>query len=137
MHGLHVLAFTDENGNLIWVSAARRGRTHDVIAARHDHITAHLRGAGIGAFADLGFLGLDDVPDNPVIITGYRAARGRRLTAAQKEANKLVARERAANEHGFADLKNWRVLTKLRLNARHATALLRALLVLTRTEVSR
>ena len=137
MHGLHVLAFTDENGNLIWVSAARRGRTHDVIAARHDHITAHLRGAGIGAFADLGFLGLDDVPDNPVIITGYRAARGRRLTAAQKEANKLVARERAANGHGFADLKNWRVLTKLRLNARHATALLRALLVLTRTEVSR
>lgn len=46
-------------------------------------------------------------------------------------------RARAANEHGFADLKNWRVLTKLRLNARHATALLRALLVLARTEVSR
>ncbi|WP_327434840.1 transposase family protein [Streptomyces sp. NBC_01236] len=87
--------------------------------------------------ADLGFLGLDDDPDNPVIITGYRAARDRRLTAAQKEANKLVARERAANEHGFGDLKNWRVLTNLRLNARHANALLRALLVLTRTEVSR
>ncbi|WP_405592337.1 hypothetical protein [Streptomyces sp. NBC_01092] len=42
----------------------------------------------------------------PVVITGYRAARGRRLTKAQKEANKLVARERAASEHGFADLKN-------------------------------
>ncbi|MGW2524530.1 transposase family protein [Streptomyces sp. NPDC001617] len=117
MHGLHVLAFTDEHGNLIWVSGARRGRTHDVTAARHDRITAHLREAGIGAFADLGFLGLDDDPDNPVIITGYRAARGRRLTAAQEEANKLVARERAASEHGFADLKNWRVLTKLRLNS--------------------
>ncbi|KUL35642.1 transposase [Streptomyces regalis] len=137
MHGLHVLALTDEKGNLIWVSAARRGRTHDVTAARHDHITAHLRAAGLGAIADLGFLGLDDDPDNPVIITGYRAARGRRLSAAQKEANKLVARERAANEHAFGDLKNWRVLTKLRLGARHATALLRALLVLTRTEVSR
>ncbi|MGW0771872.1 hypothetical protein [Streptomyces sp. NPDC002676] len=48
-----------------------------------------------------------------------------------------MARERAANEHGFADLKNWRVLTKLRLNARHSIALLRALLVPTRTEVSR
>lgn len=35
-----------------------------------------------------------------MIIAGYRAARGRRLTRAQKEANKLVARERAANEHG-------------------------------------
>ncbi|WP_343236471.1 transposase family protein [Streptomyces sp. NEAU-S7GS2] len=137
MHGLHVLALTDEMGNLVWVSAARRGRTHDITAARHDHLTAHLRKAGLGAICDLGFLGLDDDPDNPVIITGYRAARGRRLTTAQKEANKLVARERAANEHGFADLKNWRVLTKLRLGARHATALLRALLVLTRAEVSR
>ncbi|MGX4688231.1 transposase family protein [Streptomyces sp. JNUCC 63] len=134
MHGLHVLALTDEKGNLIWVSAARRGRTHDVTAARHDHLTTRLREAGLGAIADLG---LDDDPDNPVIITGYRAARGRRLTAAQKEANRLVARERAANEHGFADLKNWRILTKLRLAARHATVLLRALLVLTRAEVSR
>ncbi len=41
------------------------------------------------------------------------------------------------NEHGFADLKNWRVLTKLRLNAKHATILLRALLVLTNAETSR
>ncbi|MEV7817135.1 transposase family protein [Streptomyces flaveolus] len=64
MHGLHVLALTDENGNLIRVSAARRGRTHDVTAARHDHITAHLREADLGAIADLGFLGLDDDRDN-------------------------------------------------------------------------
>ncbi|WP_405592299.1 transposase family protein [Streptomyces sp. NBC_01092] len=106
MHGLHVLALTDERGNLIWVSAARSGRTHDVTAARHDHITSHLRTANLAAICDLGFLGLDDDPDHPVVITGCRAARGRRLTKAQKEANKLVARERAASEHGFADLKN-------------------------------
>lgn len=137
MHGLHLLALTDERGNLIWVSAARRGRTHDITAARQDHLTAHLREAGLAAFGDLGFLGLDDDSEDPVIITGYRAARGRRLTKAQKEATKLVARERAANEHGFADLKNWRILTKLRLNAKHATTLLRALLVLTRAEISR
>ncbi|MFI5688646.1 hypothetical protein [Streptomyces sp. NPDC051636] len=114
----------------------RRGRTHDVTAARHDHITAHLRQAGLGAIDDLGLLGLDNDLDNPVVITGYRAPQAR-LTTAQKEANKLVARECAANEHGFADLKNPRVLTKLRLKARHATALLRALLDLTRAEVSR
>ena len=37
----------------------------------------------------------------------------------------------------FADLKCWRILTKVRMNARHATLLLRALLVLTNTEVAR
>jgi hypothetical protein len=72
-----------------------------------------------------------------VIITGRRAARGKPLTPAQKEANQLVSRERAANEHAFADLKAWRVLTKVRMNAAHATTLLRALLVLTRLQTTR
>ncbi|MGA5135372.1 hypothetical protein ACPCTO_36975 [Streptomyces olivoreticuli] len=93
--------------------------------ARHDRITAHLRTAGLAAFADLSLPGLDDETDHPVVITGYRAVRGPRLTRAQKEANRLIARERAANEHGFADPKNWRILTQLRLSTKHATTLLR------------
>jgi hypothetical protein len=50
---------------------------------------------------------------------------------------KLISRERAANEHAFADLKAWRILAKIRMNAHHATDLLRALLVLTRLHVTR
>ncbi|WP_328629527.1 hypothetical protein OHA88_42500 [Streptomyces sp. NBC_00353] len=63
--------------------------------------------------------------------------RSHRLTAAEKEANRLVGRERSAAEHGFANVKAWRIFTKLRMNARHATTLLRALLVLANTEVQR
>ena len=77
----------------------------DITAARHNHITAKLREAGLGAIGDLGFIGLDNDPDDPVIITGRKAARKRPLTPAQKRANKLIGRERAANEHAFADLK--------------------------------
>ncbi|WP_345554796.1 hypothetical protein [Streptomyces lannensis] len=47
----------------------------------------------------------------------------------------MVSRERAANEHGFANLKNWRILTKLRTDTRQATTLLRAPLVLANSEV--
>ncbi|WP_406278714.1 transposase [Streptomyces sp. NBC_00191] len=136
-HGLLFLALTDERGNLVWISAAKAGRSSEITTARHNKITARLREAGLGALADLGFVGLDDDPDNPVIITGRKASRNKPLTPAEKETNKLVSRERAANEHGFADLKNWRILTKLRLNAQHATTLLRALLVLTNAEISR
>ncbi|MEU6667963.1 transposase family protein [Streptomyces sp. NPDC046727] len=39
-HGLHLLALTDEKGRLIWISAARPGRTHDNTAARQDHVLA-------------------------------------------------------------------------------------------------
>ncbi|WP_393101778.1 hypothetical protein [Streptomyces sp. LN325] len=40
-------------------------------------------------------------------------------------------------EHGFAHLKTWRILTKLRTSPVRATNLLRALLVLTNLELDR
>ncbi|WP_256096731.1 transposase family protein [Streptomyces agglomeratus] len=49
-HGMRFLALTDEKGRLIWISAARPGRTHDNTAARHDRMLAHLRAAGLGAW---------------------------------------------------------------------------------------
>ncbi|MEH0474824.1 transposase family protein [Streptomyces sp. B21-097] len=113
-HGLHFLALTDERGRLIWISAARPGRTHDITAARHDHIPAHLRAAGLGALADLGFRGLDNDVRDPVIVTGFHAGRTHKLTPGQKDANRVLAVGRAPVEHGFAHLKNWRTLTKLR-----------------------
>jgi hypothetical protein len=136
-HGLLFLALTDDHGNLVWISAARPGRSSEITTARHNKITTRLREAHLGALADLGFVGLDEDPDAPVVITGKKAARGTKLTAAQKTANRLLGAERAACEHGFADLKNWRILTKVRMNTRHTTQLLRALLVLTNAEITR
>ncbi|GAA2258971.1 hypothetical protein GCM10010145_33790 [Streptomyces ruber] len=102
------------------------------VLARHQEVHAALvdwqafqSGAGVGL---AGFR-----HDDPMIITGRKATRSHQLTDAEKEANRLVSRERAAVEHGFAHLKSWRILTKVRTNARHATTLLRALLVLANT----
>ncbi|MCP3822941.1 transposase [Streptomyces sp. A3M-1-3] len=138
-HGLLVIALTDDRGRLLWVSAARPGRTSEITACRHDRLTDKLRAAGLGAIADLGFVGLDDSdPDaDPAVITGYKAARNRPLTRGQKLSDKALAAVRAPVEHGFAHLKNWRVLGKVRTNPAWVTALVRALLVLTNREVSR
>ncbi|MBP2053955.1 hypothetical protein J2Z21_006957 [Streptomyces griseochromogenes] len=134
-----MIALTDDKGRLLWASAARPGRTSEITACRHDQLTARLRAVGLGAIADLGFVGLDDGgPDaDPAVITGYKAARNRPLTRGQKLSNKALAAVRAPVEHGFAHLKNWRTLTKLRTDPARATQLLRALLVLTNLEVSR
>ena len=136
-HGLLFLALTDQAGNLIWISPARRGAASEIRAARHDHITGHLRTAGLGALADLGFTGLDPGPEDPVIITGYKATATRKLTPAQRHANQALSAARAPVEHGFSDLKNWRILTRLRLSPAKATTVLRALLVLTRQHTIR
>jgi len=136
-HGLLFLALTGENGNLIWISAARRGAASEIITARHDHLPDRLRAAGLGALADLGFTGLDPDPDDPVIITGYKSTRTSKTTPAQRHANQALSAARAPVEHGFSDLKNWRILTRLRLSPANATMLPRALLVRTRQHPSR
>jgi hypothetical protein len=136
-HGLLFLALTDEAGNLIWISAARRGAASEIRAARHDHLADRLRTAGPGALADPGFTGLDPDPADPVIITGYKSARTSKLTPAQRQANQALSAARAPVEHGFSDLKHWRILTRLRLDPAKATAVLRALLVLTRQHTTR
>jgi hypothetical protein len=136
-HGLLFLALTDQAGNLIWISAARRGAASEITAARHDHLAAHLRTAGLGALADLGFTGLDPDPEDPVIITGYKSTRTCKTTPAQRQANQALSAARAPVEHGFSDLKHWRILTRLRLDPAKATILLRALLVLTRQHTTR
>jgi len=38
-HGLLFLALTDQAGNLIWISSARRDAASEITVARHDHIT--------------------------------------------------------------------------------------------------
>jgi hypothetical protein len=136
-HGLLFLALTDETGNLIWISPAHRGAASEITAARHDHLAARLRAAGLGALADLGFTGLDPEPGDPVIITGYKSTRTSKTTPAQRHANQALSAARAPVERGFSDLKNWRCLTRLRLSPANATMLLRALLVLTRQHTTR
>ncbi|MFI9213902.1 transposase family protein [Streptomyces sp. NPDC053253] len=135
-HGLHVLALTDERGRLIWMSAARPGRTHDITAARRDHILGHLRAAGLGALADIGFIGLEDDPDDPVVVTGFKATRAHKLNPAEKQANRVLAAGRVPAERGFAHLKHWRILTKLRTDPARATHQFRVLLVLTNIEAT-
>lgn len=135
-HGLLFTALVDPAGNLLWISAAKPGRTNDATAARHQHITAALRAAGLGAIADMAYSALDDDPDNPTIITGRRPHHRRLLTTTETQINAMIARDRAVNEHPFSYLKNWRILTKLRTkpDPARATRLLRALLVLTTIE---
>ncbi len=96
---------------MLWISAARPGRSSEITTARYNKLVERLRATELGAIGDLGFNGLDDNPDDPVVITGYKAARTKPLTSAKKQVNKLIASVRAVCEHAFAHLKNWRILT--------------------------
>ncbi|MEJ1202187.1 MULTISPECIES: hypothetical protein [unclassified Streptomyces] len=72
------------------MSAARPGRTHDNTAAHDDHILAHLRAAGLGALADLGFRGLDNDILDPVILTGHAASHTHTLSPGLRSPQELA-----------------------------------------------
>ncbi|MGM1079219.1 hypothetical protein ACS0VI_23725 [Streptomyces sp. H28] len=63
---------------------------------------------------------------NPVVVTGFTASRAHQLTLGRKTADRVLAVGRAPVEHGFAHLKNWRILTRLRTDPARATRLQRA-----------
>jgi hypothetical protein len=76
-------------------------------------------------------------PRGPLIITGWKSTSARKTTPAQRPANQALSAARAPVEHGFSDLKNWRIITRLRLDPAKATMLCSALLVLTRQHTTR
>jgi hypothetical protein len=147
-HGLVALALTDEDGRLLWVSAALPGRTADITAARRLRIRERLHDHGLSPAGDKGFHGWHkDVRTTracdlcggrceQIVLTPSKAEANRPLTKAQKQANAAFSAMRCAVEGGFAALKSWRILDRLRLDTRHATTLLRALLVLIQHEQS-
>lgn len=104
-HGLLFLALTDDKGRLLWLSAARPGRSSEITTARYNKLVERLRAHGLGAIGDLGFTGLDGDVDNPVVITGNKAARTKPLTSAKRQvqaervrSHGLQARVRAPTE---------------------------------------
>lgn len=136
---LRVITLTDQHGRLLWVSAAAGARLHEATQAKRIGLPARLRQHDLAVICDRFHTRLDEAPTtDPTVIVGRRACRNHKLTPAEKMVNTLIARERAANEHAHAHLKNWRISTRLRRNHReHATTLIRALLVLTDAEINR
>ncbi|WP_370933256.1 transposase family protein [Amycolatopsis sp. cg13] len=139
-HGLNFQALTDTRGRLLWLSCALPGSTADITAARRHRLLDRLAAAGLALGGDKGYHGLHkdlrarrviaaENPD-PIVITPVKAETNRPLTDAEKISNSVFNGLRCAVERAFAALKTWRILDKLRLNPRHATRLLRALLVL-------
>lgn len=137
-HHQRVMTLTDQHGRLLWISAATGARLHETTQAKRLHLPERLRHHQLAIICDRFHTRLDDQPTDPTVMVGRRASRNHKLTPAEKTVNAFLARERAANEHAHAHLKNWRILTRLRHGWREdTTTLLRALLVLTHAEINR
>ncbi len=121
-HGMNLQVIATLQGTLVWVSGALPGSVHDLKAARIWGILRALRAAGLLVLADKGYLGAG----RPVL-TPYK---GRDKPEVLTDANRAHARLRSPGERAIAQLKNWRILRRLRCCPHRAGHIAKAVLVL-------
>ena len=128
VHGLNVQVLADPAGRLIWISPPLPGARHDMGAAREHGIIDALNTAGISTIADTAYQG-----GGPAVRVPQRrrrldpdTGRYRRLSNSQKQVNTAHARQRGPGERANAELKNWKVLRKIRSSPSRADQLVAA-----------
>jgi hypothetical protein len=104
-HGMNLQVIASPTGDILWVSGALPGSVHDKKAEWVWGVLHELEAAGLITLADKGYQGTTwaKIP-----------YRGKSKPESQKEANRAHAKLRAPGERANAQLKNWRILRKLR-----------------------
>lgn len=109
--GGNVQVLGDPSGFPVWSSPVEPGRTHDIAAARL-HILPALYAvaalAGLPTLTDKGYAGAG--------IGVLSPTKGRNLAPDNRTRNALLTSLRALGERGNAILKNWKALTRIRLD---------------------
>jgi hypothetical protein len=115
-HGLNVQVIADPIGRLVWISPPLPGARHDMGAAREHGIIAALTEAEIPAAADTAYQGAGPTVAVPQRRRRLDPATGRYrpLSRNQKDVNAAHARRRGPGERVNAELKNWKILRKIR-----------------------
>ncbi len=127
-HGLNVQVIADPIGRLVWISPVLPGSRHDMGAAREHGIIDALNAAEIKTIADTAYQGggaAIRVPQRRRRVDPD-TGRYRRLSRAQKDVNTAHARQRGPGERVNAELKNWRILRKIRSSPNQADELVAA-----------
>lgn len=127
-HGVNVQVIADPAGRLVWISPAVPGARHDMGAAREHGIIDALNAAGAKTIADPAYQGGGSAVRVPQRRRRLDTDTGRYLPLSQnqKEVNTAHARQRGPGERINAELKNWRILRKIRSCPRRATELVAA-----------
>jgi hypothetical protein len=127
-HGLNVQVIADPAGRLVWISPPLPGARHDMGAAREHGIINALTEHQIPAAADSAYQGA-----GPTVAVPQRrrrkdpdTGRYRKLSQNQRAVNTAHARRRGPGERANAELKNWRILRKIRSSPNTADKLIAA-----------
>ena len=120
-HGMNLQVIASPAGDMLWISGALPGSVHDKKAEWIWGVLDELQATGLVTLADKGYQGST---------WAKLPYRGKSKPGFQKEANRAHAKLRAPGERANAQLKTWKILTKLRCCPWRAGKLAKAIHVL-------
>ncbi|MFB6553250.1 transposase family protein [Streptomyces sp. NPDC056405] len=126
-HGVNVQVVADPAGNLLWISPALSGRTHDLTAARTHRIIRICERQSVPVLADRAYIGV-----GPWVTTPIRRLPQQDLNPTQRTINRALSAARAPVERSVARLKSWRIFRRARCSPNRMTAIAAAVLILER-----
>lgn len=118
---------TDPAGEILWLSPARPGRTHDLTAARTHRILRICARQGVPILADMAYIGAGDW-----VTTAKRRPPNGELTPTERTGNRALSAARAPVERGIARLKSWQIFRRSRISPNRMSVIARAVLTLER-----
>lgn len=124
---MNVQVVTDPAGEVLWISPALPGRTHDLTAARTHRIIRICERQGVPILADRAYQGA-----GPWLATGLKRPPGGELTLTQRTTNRALAATRAPVERGMARLKSWQIFRRSRISPNHMSVIPKTVLTLER-----
>ena len=126
-HGVNVQVVTDSAGEILWLSPAMPGRTHDLTAARTHRILRICARQGIPILADMAYIGAGDW-----VTTAKRRPPKGELTLTERTKNRALSAARAPVERGMARLKSWQIFRRSRISPNSMSVITKAVLTLER-----
>ncbi|AUY54500.1 hypothetical protein C2142_26800 [Streptomyces sp. CB01881] len=115
----------DPKGQLVWISRALPGRTHDLTAARNHRIVKTCVRLRVPALADMAYTGAGGTFAVPT-----RRPPRKELSVGQRSLNRAHARLRYPVERGVATVKRWRIFHHARCSPNWLTSAAKAVLTL-------
>ncbi|GAA3594063.1 hypothetical protein GCM10022295_89380 [Streptomyces osmaniensis] len=108
---MNVQVVTDPVGDILWLSPALPGRTHDLTAARTHKVFRICARQGIPVLADMAYIGAGDW-----VTTAKPRPPKSELTRTERTKNRALSAARAPVERGMARLKSWQIFRRSRIS---------------------
>ena len=109
---------SDEDKRILLVSSSKEGRVHDLVQLKKMAVVEHIP-SSVNLWVDKGYQGIEKyLTNNNAVMIPHKKPRGKALSSAQKQENRVISGIRIVVEHAIGGIKRFGCLSSIYRNRR-------------------